>query len=102
MLRLILRDLCGSLCLCGESGCDMKGVTCPNCHSDRSRRGGRRIWTVYVALIAAAILAVLIARLHAGLVAGIVLAVIVFAHLVFDERVCLDCGAQWRPRRDDN
>jgi hypothetical protein len=56
---------------------------------------------VYVALIAAAIPAVLIAHLHAGLVAGIVLAMIVLAHLLFDERVCLDCGRMWRPR-DDN
>jgi hypothetical protein len=61
------------------------------------RRGGRRIWAVYLTLLAAAVPAVLIAHLHAGLVAGVVL-----AHIVFDERVCLDCGAQWRPRRDDN
>jgi hypothetical protein len=50
-------------------------------------------------VIAAAIPAVLIAHLHAGIVGGIALAVIVLAHLVFSERVCLDCGAQWR---DDN
>ena len=74
-------------------------MTCPNCGSERTRRGGRRIWAVYVAVIAAAIPAVLIAHLHAGIVGGIALAVIVLAHLVFSERVCLDCGAQWR---DDN
>lgn len=74
-------------------------MVCPNCHSERIRRGGRRIWTVYIALIAAAIPAVLIAKLHAGLVAAILLAVIVLANLVFDERVCLDCGALWRPPR---
>jgi hypothetical protein len=66
------------------------------------RRGGRRIWAVYLTLLAAAVPAVLIAHLHAGLVAGVMLAIIVLAHIVFDERVCLDCGAQWRPRRDDN
>jgi len=25
------------------------------------------------------------------------LAVVVLAHLVFDTRVCLDCGDQWKP-----
>jgi len=74
---------------------------CPNCGSERTRRGGRRIWAVYVALIAAAIPAVVLANLNAALVGGIVLAIIVLAHLVFDERVCLDCGKEWRPR-DDN
>jgi hypothetical protein len=72
---------------------------CPNCGSERTRRGGRKIWAVYVALIAAAVVAVLIARLNAALVAGIALAIIVLAHLVFAERVCLDCGSEWR---DDN
>lgn len=74
-------------------------MTCPNCGSERVRRGGRRIWTIYIALIAAALVAVLIAHLNAGLVAGTVLAVIVLAHLLFDERVCLECGTQWRPGR---
>jgi hypothetical protein len=74
-------------------------MTCPKCGSDRTRRGGGRIWTVYVAVIAAAIPAVLIAHLNAGIVGAIALAVIVLTHLVFAERVCLDCGAQWR---DDN
>src|SRR5512144_436789 len=77
-------------------------MTCPNCGSERSRRGGWRIWAVYLALIAAGIPAVLIARLHAGLVAAVMLAIIVLAHLLFGERVCLECGTQWRPRRDDN
>lgn len=77
----------------------VNATSCPSCGSERVRRGGRRIWTVYMALIVAALAAVLIARLNAGIVAGIVLAVIVLAHLVFSERVCLDCGNQWR---DDN
>ncbi|MGZ4779585.1 MAG: hypothetical protein ACXVH7_07335 [Thermoanaerobaculia bacterium] len=75
---------------------------CPRCGSERVRRGGNRIWAVYLALIASALAAVLVAHLHAGIVAGVAVAIIVLAHLVFDERVCLDCGAQWRPRRDDN
>jgi hypothetical protein len=49
-----------------------------------------------MALIAAAVPAVLFAHLNAGIVAAILLAAIILAHLVFDERVCLDCGAQWR------
>ena len=31
-----------------------------------------------------------------GFVAGVMIAVIVIAHLVFNLRVCLDCGTQWR------
>ena len=77
-------------------------MNCPSCGSERTRRGGWRIWAIYLVLIAAAVPAVVIARLHAGLVAGIMLAGVVLAHLLFDERVCLDCGHQWRPRRDDN
>ena len=71
-------------------------TACPRCGSERVRRGGRRIWAIYMVLIAAAVPAVLIAHLNAGIVAAILLAVIILAHLVFDERVCLDCGAQWR------
>jgi uncharacterized membrane protein YgaE (UPF0421/DUF939 family) len=77
-------------------------TVCPRCGSERVRRGGYRIWAVYLALIASTLVAVLVANLHAGIVAGVAIAIIVLAHLVFDERVCLDCGAQWRPRRDDN
>lgn len=74
-------------------------MKCPNCGSERIRRGGFRIWTIYIALIAAAVVAVLIAHLNAGLVGGVVVATIVLAHLLFDERVCLECGTQWRPER---
>lgn len=70
--------------------------TCPSCNSERIRRGGMTIWLIYVALIALAIPATLIFRLNSALVAGIMIAVIVIAHVVFNQRVCLDCGHQWR------
>jgi hypothetical protein len=50
----------------------------------------------YLVLIAAAMVAVLMLHLHAGIVAAIMLAVIVIAHLILDQRVCLHCGEQWR------
>ena len=68
---------------------------CPECRSERSRRGGYAIWMVYIVLIAVAIPSVLVFHLHAGLVAGIMLAAIVIAHLVVDTRVCLDCGHEF-------
>jgi predicted lysophospholipase L1 biosynthesis ABC-type transport system permease subunit len=73
---------------------------CPNCSSDRIRRGGMAIWLTYIALIIFAIVAVLIFKLNAAIVAGIMIAVVVIAHLVFNQRVCLDCGTQWSPRRN--
>jgi hypothetical protein len=75
-------------------------MTCPNCGSDRTRRGGMVLWTIYLVLIALAVPAVVVFHLHGGIVGGIVIAVIVIANLVLDQRVCLDCGNQWR-RRDD-
>lgn len=54
------------------------------------------IWIVYLALIALAIPAVLQFRLNAAIVAAIMVAVIVIAHLIVRERVCVDCGRQWR------
>ncbi|HUR83683.1 MAG TPA: hypothetical protein VM733_23210 [Thermoanaerobaculia bacterium] len=69
---------------------------CPNCGSGRTRRGGGAIWMVYLILIALAMLAVLAFKLNAAIVAGVMLAVIVIAHLVLGQRVCLDCGHQWR------
>jgi predicted lysophospholipase L1 biosynthesis ABC-type transport system permease subunit len=69
---------------------------CPSCGSERIRRGGRTIWLVYLILIVAAVPAVVVFHLHAGLIAAIMLAAIVLAHLLFGERVCLDCGTQWR------
>jgi hypothetical protein len=71
-------------------------VTCPDCGSARTRRGGSAIWAVYLALIAMALLSVLAWHLHAGLVAGVMIAVVVLAHLTIGQRICLDCGHQWR------
>lgn len=54
------------------------------------------IWLTYVALIALAIPAVLAFRLNAAIVAGVMIAVVALAHLVFNQRVCVDCGHQWK------
>lgn len=50
-----------------------------------------------LALVAIAIPMVLVWELNAAMVAGVMIAIIVLAHLVLNQRVCLDCGAQWRP-----
>ena len=71
-------------------------VTCPNCGSEKVRRGGTTIWLVYVVLIALAIPAVLIFKLNAAIVGAIMIAVVVIAHLVLGQRVCVDCGHQWK------
>jgi hypothetical protein len=71
-------------------------TTCPNCGSERIRRGGNATWLVYLILIALAIPAVLFLHLNAAIVAGIMLAAIVIAQLVLNQRVCVDCGHQWR------
>ena len=71
-------------------------MTCPNCGSDRTKRGGFHVWTVYVALIVLAIPAVLLLRLNAGIVAGVMIAGAVLANLILNQRVCLECGHQWR------
>jgi len=69
---------------------------CPDCGSDRVRRGGTTIWLIYIVLIVLALLSVLVLELNAAIVAGIMLAVIVLAHLVLNQRVCVDCGHQWK------
>lgn len=69
---------------------------CPNCGSDRVRRGGTTIWMIYLVLIALALPAVLVFRLNAGIVGAIMLAAIVIAHLVLNQRVCTACGHQWK------
>jgi len=74
----------------------MTPQTCPNCGSDRVRRGGTATWTVYVVLIALAIPAVLVLKLNAAIVGAIMIAVIVIAHLLLNQRVCTDCGHQWK------
>ena len=71
-------------------------MECPNCHSEKTRRGGSAIWLVYVALIVLALPAVLIFHLNAAIVAGVMLAVIVIANLTLNQRVCVECGHQWR------
>lgn len=71
-------------------------TTCPHCQSDRVRRGGSTIWSVYMMLILGALAAVLVFELNAAIVGGIVLTAIVLSHLVLNQRVCLDCGQQWR------
>lgn len=70
--------------------------TCPNCGSERVRRGGTTTWLIYVVLIALALPAVLIFKLNAAIVGGIMIAVVVIAHLVLGHRVCVDCGHQWK------
>ena len=74
----------------------MPPTTCPNCQSEKVRRGGMAIWLIYVALIALAIPAVVVFQLNSAIVAGIMIGVIVLAHIVFNLRVCLDCGTQWK------
>lgn len=71
-------------------------VQCPNCGSEKVKRGGTAIWTVYVVLVALALPAVLIFKLNAALVAGVMLAAVVIAHLTLNQRVCVDCGSQWK------
>lgn len=71
-------------------------VQCPNCGSEKTKRGGTAIWTVYVVLVALALPAVLIFKLNAALVAGVMLAAVVIAHLTLNQRVCVDCGSQWK------
>jgi hypothetical protein len=73
-------------------------LPCPNCLSERTKRGGPLVWIVYLILIGLAVPAALLFELNAAIVGGIMLAVIVIAHLVLDQRLCLDCGQHWRGR----
>ncbi|HET7434155.1 MAG TPA: hypothetical protein VFN10_05515 [Thermoanaerobaculia bacterium] len=68
---------------------------CPNCGSTKVRRGGSKTWLVYVVLIVLAVPAVLQFHLNAAIVAAIMLAIIVLVNLVWNERVCTNCGHQW-------
>jgi hypothetical protein len=54
------------------------------------------IWLVYVGLIVLAIPATLVFRFNSAIVAGVMIAVVVLAHMIFNLRVCLDCGHQWK------
>ena len=73
-------------------------MNCPNCGSERTRRGGNAIWLVYLGLLALALPAVLVFKLNAALVGGVMIAAIILAHLLLNQRVCVDCGHQWRGR----
>ena len=73
-----------------------RNLSCPNCGSDRTKRGGPLLWIVYVVLIALAIPAVLVFELNAAIVAATMIAVVVLANLVLGQRVCIDCGHHWR------
>jgi len=74
------------------------GMTCPNCQSEKTRRGGNTTWLIYLALIVAGLIAVLLFRQNAAIVAGIMIAVVIITNLVISERICLDCGHQWRAK----
>jgi len=41
---------------------------------------------------------VLIWKFSAAIFAAVMVAVIVLSHLAFPQRICLDCGEQWRPQ----
>lgn len=71
-------------------------MTCPNCGSDRTRRGGPQVWAVYLVIIAVAVPAVVVLKLNAALVAGVMIAIVILANLLLNQRVCLDCGEHWR------
>jgi len=73
-------------------------MQCPNCGAEESKRGGNTVWGIYLLLIAAALVAVLRFHLNAALVAAIILTIIVVVHLVLDQRVCLECGHQWKSK----
>jgi hypothetical protein len=81
------------------TGFDTARMHCPNCNSDRVRRGGTATWMIYLLLIAAAVPAVMLFELNAALVAGVMIVAVVLTHLVLNGRVCLDCGHQWKPAR---
>lgn len=81
---------------CEAADDTIAAMNCPNCNSEKVRRGGTTVWLVYVALIALVLPAVLVFKLNAAIVAGVMLAAIVIVHLVLNQRVCLDCGHQWR------
>lgn len=54
------------------------------------------IWLIYLALISFAVPATVIYHLNPAIIAGIMIAVIVAAHLIFNQRVCGACGHQWK------
>lgn len=71
-------------------------MTCPNCGSEKTRRGGALLWTVYLALIALGVPAVVVFHLNAAIVGAIMVAGVVLANLILNQRICTNCGHQWR------
>ena len=69
---------------------------CPSCGSEHTHRGGMRVWGIYLVIIALGVPAVVIFHLHAGIVAAIMVVAVVLANLLLAQRVCLDCGHQWK------
>jgi len=55
-----------------------------------------RVWGIYLVLIALGVPAVVVFHLHAGIVAAIMVVAVVLANLLLAQRVCLDCGHQWK------
>jgi hypothetical protein len=55
-----------------------------------------RVWGVYLVIIALGVPAVVVFHLHAGIVAAIMVVAVVLANLLLAQRVCLDCGHQWK------
>ena len=74
----------------------MRNLSCPNCGSEKTKRGGPLLWIVYLVLIAMAVPAVMVFQLNAAIVGGIMIAAVTLANLVLNQRVCLDCGHHWR------
>ena len=54
------------------------------------------IWSIYLVLIAIALPAVLVWHLNAAIVAAVIIVVVILVNLVVNQRVCQDCGHQWR------
>ena len=71
-------------------------ANCPSCNSESTRRGGMIIWLTYLALIAFAVPATLIFHLNAAIIATIMVVVAVLVNVIVNQRVCRDCGHQWR------
>jgi len=71
-------------------------AVCPNCQSEKTRRGGNATWVIYLALIVLGVPAVLLLDWNAAIVAGVMIAVVILTNLVISEKICLDCGHQWR------
>ena len=72
-------------------------MKCPNCGSLNHRRGGGVVWAAYMVLIALAMPLVLYGLMNAAMFAAIMIGIIILTNLVFKQRICADCGEQWKP-----